>query len=287
MFGLQKTGETPVTEFLRGRALGAFGIVEKHLAAAALSSATGRRSPTFRWSAISISPRKPASTAPPFPTSTPGPLGSPRCRLGASVRPDEAGLSRRLILGEFNGPVAAMEVFVRVIETGSFSAAARQLGVGQPAVSKTVAQLEARLAVRLLLRTSHGLTPTEAGTNFYERAKRSIEEADAADLAARGAGAGLNGRLRFSATVTFGRLEIMPRLPIFLAAHPALKVEAILDDRIVDLMEEGIDVALRTGRLPIGDDGADCRTIASIGAGHAILFRKSRRAPNPSRPDEA
>ena len=84
--------------------------------------------------------------------------------------------------------LGAMEAFVRVIETGSFSAAARQLRVGQPAVSKTVAQLEERLGVRLLLRSSHGLTPTEAGQGFYERAKRAIEEADEADLAARGAG---------------------------------------------------------------------------------------------------
>ena len=155
--------------------------------------------------------------------------------------------------------LTAMEVFVRVIETGSFSAAARQLGVGQPAVSKTIAQLEDRLAVRLILRTSHGLTPTEAGTNFYERAKRSIAEADEADLAARGAGAGLSGRLRFSASVTFGRLEIMPRLPIFLAAHPALKVEAILDDRMVDLVEEGIDVALRMG--PLADSAMTARIV--------------------------
>jgi len=89
--------------------------------------------------------------------------------------------------------LAAMEVLVRVIETGSFSAAARQLRVGQPAVSKTIAQLEERLGVSLLLRSSRGLTPTESGQNFYERAKRSIEEADEAELAAREAGAGLTG----------------------------------------------------------------------------------------------
>jgi DNA-binding transcriptional LysR family regulator len=70
---------------------------------------------------------------------------------------------------------ASMEAFVRVIETGSFSGAARQLRVGQPAISKTIAQLEDRLGVRLLLRSTHGLTPTEAGQSFYEHAKRSIE----------------------------------------------------------------------------------------------------------------
>src|SRR5437016_6707421 len=89
--------------------------------------------------------------------------------------------------------LAAMEAFVRVIEAGSFSSAAKQLRVGQPAVSKTIAQLEDRLGVRLLLRSTHGLTPTDAGRDFYERAKRSIEEAEEAELAARGAGATLSG----------------------------------------------------------------------------------------------
>ena len=94
---------------------------------------------------------------------------------------------------------AEMEAFVRVVEAGSFSSAARRLQVGQPAVSKLIAQLENRLGVQLLLRSTHGLTPTEAGRNFLERARRSIEEADEADLAARGAGANLSGRLRLCA----------------------------------------------------------------------------------------
>jgi DNA-binding transcriptional LysR family regulator len=142
-----------------------------------------------------------------------------------------------------------MEAFVRVMETGSFSSAARQLQVGQPAVSKLIAQLEDRLGVRLLLRSTHGLTPTEAGQSFYERAKRSLEEADEADLAARGAAATLTGRLRISAAVTFATLHIMPRLPGFLAEYPELEVEVVLDDRNIDLVDERIDVALRMGAL--------------------------------------
>jgi DNA-binding transcriptional LysR family regulator len=144
---------------------------------------------------------------------------------------------------------AAMEAYVRVMETGSFSSAARQLQVGQPAVSKLIAQLEERLGVRLLLRSTHGLTPTEAGQGFYERAKRSLEEADEADIAARGAAATLSGRLRISAAVTFAQLHIMPKLPIFLAQHPKLDVEVVLDDRDIDLVNERIDVALRMGSL--------------------------------------
>jgi DNA-binding transcriptional LysR family regulator len=98
--------------------------------------------------------------------------------------------------------LVAMETLVAAIETGSFSAAARRLHVGQPTVSKTIAQLEARLETRLLVRSTRGLTPTEAGQAFYERALRAIEEADEADLLARGAGAGLVGRLRVCGPVT-------------------------------------------------------------------------------------
>jgi DNA-binding transcriptional LysR family regulator len=145
--------------------------------------------------------------------------------------------------------LSAMEALVRVIETGSFSGAARQLRIGQPAVSKAIAQIEERLGVRLLLRTTHGLSPTESGQSYYEHAKRVLAEAEEADLAARGAGATLSGRLRFCAAVTFARLHVMPHLPAFLEQHAALDVDAVFDDRNIDLVEEGIDVALRMGSL--------------------------------------
>jgi DNA-binding transcriptional LysR family regulator len=163
--------------------------------------------------------------------------------------------------------MAAMEAFVLVVDAGSFSAAARRLNIGQPAVSKSVAQLEDRLGVKLLARSTHGLTPTEAGLNFYERARRSIEEADEADLAARGAGAGLTGNLRICAAVTFARIHLMPRIPEFLARHPDLEMEVVLDDRNIDLVQEGIDVALRMGRLV--DSTLTARRIA--GGRHAVL----------------
>src|SRR5215467_8921920 len=109
--------------------------------------------------------------------------------------------------------LAAMEAFVLVVDTGSFSAAARRLNVGQPAVSKLIAQLEERLGVKLLVRSTRGLNATEAGLKFYEHARRSIEEAEEAELAARGAGSALAGKLRVSAPVTFARIVLMPRLP--------------------------------------------------------------------------
>ena len=145
--------------------------------------------------------------------------------------------------------LAAMEAFVRVVDSGSFSGAAKQLRIGQPAVSKTIAQLEDRLGARLLLRSTHRLTPTEAGRNFYDRAKRAIEEADEAELAARGAGATLSGRLRVCGPLTFTRLHVMPALSIFFAENPSLDVDVVLDDRDIDLIAAGIDVALLIGRL--------------------------------------
>ncbi|WP_158898182.1 LysR family transcriptional regulator [Burkholderia sp. L27(2015)] len=153
----------------------------------------------------------------------------------------------------------AMETFVCVVESGSFSAAARLLDVGQPAVSKSVAQLEERLAVRLLLRSTRGLTPTEAGQAFYERAKRAIEEADEAEVAAKGSAGALSGRLRISAAVTFARLHLVPRLSAFLDRHPELNIDIVLDDENIDLLEGGIDVALRMGVL--GDSNMTARKI--------------------------
>jgi DNA-binding transcriptional LysR family regulator len=144
--------------------------------------------------------------------------------------------------------LAAMEIFVRVVEAGSFSAAAAQLRVGQPAVSKVVAQLEERLGVRLLLRSTRSLSLTEAGKNFYESAKRAIENVDQAELAAR-SDAGLTGTLRVSASICFARLHILPRLSEFLALHPDINVEVIAEDRLINLVEDGVDLALRTGDL--------------------------------------
>jgi DNA-binding transcriptional LysR family regulator len=156
--------------------------------------------------------------------------------------------------------LAAIEIFIRVVDTGSFSAAARHYDVGQPAVSKAIAQLEEWLGVKLLLRTTRALTPTEAGTSFYQRARRAVEEADEAVLAARGTASGLAGKLRVSAAVCFARLHIVPRLPEFLAQHPNLELELVLDDRNVDLVEEGIDLALRMGVL--ADSNMTARRLA-------------------------
>jgi DNA-binding transcriptional LysR family regulator len=180
--------------------------------------------------------------------------------------------------------LAAMEAFVLVVDTGSFSGAARRLNVGQPAVSKMVAQLEERLGVKLLVRTTRGLTATEAGLNYYERVRRSIEEADEAELAARGASSSLTGKLRVSAAVTFARIHLIPRLPEFLARHPGLEIDFVLDDRNVDLVQEGIDVGLRMGRLV--DSSLTARRIASVR--HMVVGTPAyfTRAGEPTAPGE-
>jgi DNA-binding transcriptional LysR family regulator len=177
-----------------------------------------------------------------------------------SAQPDSAGglggqpaarqtvdcsLSRGLTMDR----LSLMETYIRVLEAGSFSTAARHLNVGQPAVSKSIAQLEERLGVRLLVRSSRCLTPTEAGQTYYERACRALAVAEEADSAVRDAKGCLTGRLRVSAGVTFARLHLVPRMSAFLEAHPKLSIDLVLDDRTVDLIEEGVDIGVRFGPL--------------------------------------
>lgn len=155
----------------------------------------------------------------------------------------------------------SMETFVRVVESGSFSKAALALHIGQPAVSKAVAALEDRLGVRLLLRSTRALRTTEAGQAFYERARHALDETELAESAARGVAARLEGTLRVCAPVTFGRLHLAPRIAEFLALHPQLQAEVVMDDRFIDLLAENIDIALRVGALT--DSSLTARRLAT------------------------
>jgi len=145
--------------------------------------------------------------------------------------------------------LAAMETLIRVVDAGSFSDASKQLNIGQPSVSKTIAQLENWLGVRLLLRSTKGLTPTEAGKAFYERAKRTLAEAEEAELIARNLSTGLDGRLRVSIAITFARFHVLPRLAEFLSRNPSLDLDVVMDDSHADLIEGGFDLAIRMGEL--------------------------------------
>jgi DNA-binding transcriptional LysR family regulator len=174
------------------------------------------------------------------------------------------------------GRFREMEIFVRVVDAGSFSSAARDLKIGQPAISKTIAGLEDRLGVRLLARSTRRLTPTEAGIAFHERALRAITEAIEAEAAAKGVGASLEGRLRIAAPVTFSRLHLVPKLDAFLGLHPKLQLELVMDDRPIDLVAESIDVALRLGTLT--DSSLKARKLAQgerlVVASPAYLARR-------------
>lgn len=153
-----------------------------------------------------------------------------------------------------------LTLFVRVAETGSFSRAARELGYAQPTVSRMIGALEDRLGVKLLLRTTRNVTPTEAGAALLERARTVLSELEDAENAARGAGV-FSGMLRIATPVTFGAREIAPHLGPFLAAHPTLKVELLMADRRVDLLDEGVDLAIRLG--PLDDSSFVSRRLAS------------------------
>jgi DNA-binding transcriptional LysR family regulator len=124
--------------------------------------------------------------------------------------------------------LAAMEAYISVVETGSFSAAAKRMDIRQPAISKTIAQLEERLGARLLLRSTRGLTMTEAGQRFYEHVKLAIKEADEAEQAVRHASDSLSGKLRVSAPVTFACLHVLPLMNSFMSRHPKLEVDVSL-----------------------------------------------------------
>jgi DNA-binding transcriptional LysR family regulator len=139
-----------------------------------------------------------------------------------------------------------MEVFVRAIELGGFSAAARALRMTPSAVSKLVARLEGRLGVRLINRSTRKLQLTPEGAAFYDHGVRILGEMDAAEREVA-AGAAPHGRLRVNASVAFGRHLLLPQVPAFLARYPAITLDIVLTDQVVDLFEERTDVAIRHG----------------------------------------
>lgn len=140
-----------------------------------------------------------------------------------------------------------MRLFTRAVELGSFSAVAREENTSQPTVSKMIAALEQHLRVRLLERTTTSLTLTEEGKRFYERSKRVIEEYADAVADARGQTHMFVGALRINAPVGLGELRLNALILEFLAKYPEIEIELILNDRVIDLVEEGVDVAIRLG----------------------------------------
>lgn len=161
---------------------------------------------------------------------------------------------------------SAIPVFVTVVEKSGFSPAAKHLGISTSAVSKRINQLEEKLGVQLLHRTTRKLSLTEAGKHYYEHAARAYAAAkDAADAVAQLQGEP-RGRLRINTPMSFGRLHIAPLIPEFLRQYPEITLDMVMEDRQVDLVKEGFDIAIRGGNL--ADSSLIARRIAPL---HNVL----------------
>jgi LysR family transcriptional regulator for bpeEF and oprC len=144
---------------------------------------------------------------------------------------------------------SALQLFARVVELGSFTRASKELGIGQPAVSKQIAALEAHLETRLVDRTSRGLRATAAGLDLYNSTIRLLADMEETEARIRGASKGPVGLVRIATPPALGRMYIIPRLPDFIARFPEISVELSVAQRLTDLVKEGVDVALRVGSL--------------------------------------
>ncbi len=157
-----------------------------------------------------------------------------------------------------NDKLQALRLFVRVAHTGSFSAAARELNLSQPSVSRIIAALEKDIGGALVTRTTRAVTLTDVGTDYLTRVEAILASLEEADHAARGSRE-LRGALRVAMPASFGVREIIPVMPGFLARHPSLNVSLLMSDQRQDTIKEGVDVALRLGAL--ADSTATARLI--------------------------
>ena len=155
----------------------------------------------------------------------------------------------RIDRGRVMDQLTSMRLFVRVVQTGSFTGVARESGFSQSSVSKHLAALEASLGTRLLSRTSRKLALTEVGSDYYERCLHILADVDEAQSAATSMVSIPNGTLRVSVPVSFGQRHIVPHMPEFMRRYPDIKLNLMLIDRNVDLVADGIDVAIRIGAL--------------------------------------
>ncbi|MCB1999432.1 MAG: LysR family transcriptional regulator [Rhodoferax sp.] len=152
--------------------------------------------------------------------------------------------------------VFSLQLFIRVVETGSFSRAAEEFGITQPTVTKALAATEKRLGARLLHRSTRGVTPTEVGQRYYERCLIIARDIDEAENVAALLQSEMGGTMRISTSVAFGRRVMAPLVLRYMRLHPKVVVDLSFDDRYVDLVEQGVDVALRMGRLADSTLGA-------------------------------
>jgi len=175
-------------------------------------------------------------------------------------------------------------MFAAVMETGSFAEAARRLGTSSGQASKLVSRLEADLGVRLLNRTTRALSPTEVGQAYYERIRLVLEELDALDLAVRNRSGTASGRLKLTAPLSFGNTQLGPALIDFATRYPEISLDVSFSDRMVNLVDEGFDAAVRIG---LQEDASLvvrklCESRIVAAASPAYL----RKRGTPSRPED-
>ncbi len=143
-----------------------------------------------------------------------------------------------------------LQVFVAVADKGSFAKAGAKLRISPPAVTRTISGLEDRLGARLFNRTTRSLSLTEPGARFLESARRILADLDSSEMGAAGESGMPTGHLTIGASVTFGRAVLAPLMTPFLKAHPRITASIVLQDRVVDLISDGIDIAIRISNLP-------------------------------------
>jgi len=178
--------------------------------------------------------------------------------------------------------IAAFQVFVRVSESGSFSAVAREMGLSQPAISRQIAALEDHFGERLLHRTTRSLTLTDDGRDLLIHATRVLEALAEAETAVGRRRGTVAGMVRLSVPVIFGRLYLLPRIGKLLEAHPALEVDILFNDGVVDLVAEGIDMAVRAGM--IADSSLIARRLGTVARHVMASTAYLKRRGTPSSP---
>lgn len=178
----------------------------------------------------------------------------------------------------------AMRVFCSVIEAGSFVGAAEHLGISTTAVSRFVSQLEGQLNVRLLNRTTRRMSPTDEGFAYFERCTQLLADLDEAEASVAGKALRPRGRLRLSAPIALATLRLAPAFAAFSTRHPEITLDIQLSDSVADFAEEGLDMAIRTGR--VGSDNLVARLIGETELLIAAAPDYLARAGEPQHPDD-
>jgi DNA-binding transcriptional LysR family regulator len=178
----------------------------------------------------------------------------------------------------------AMNAFVRCVERGSFSAVGREMRLTQPTVSKLIASLERRLGGRLFVRSTHHLSLTSEGQRFYDQCRSIVDAVAAAETSFKTGREEVAGDLRIASSVSFGRTQLMPRMQTFMRRYPSLRIDLQLNDRFVNIVEEGVDIAFRIGELQ--DSSLIARRVGTtyrVTVGTPNYFK---RCGEPRRPED-